>query len=161
MSTQFGLTCLKTSNAKNRENIPGSDRDPSRVCYTCKKLLHSIFQYKIRSKDRQLNRTWSQPVPGRVDRLCPPPWCRDTFFQIFLLHQYGRTGEKSTAVPHADARSGVSMRYFSPRYWQKDRPPSRLVRAGLRTSSYHFQTEPVRRIARRLEPVPSIFLKNI
>jgi len=68
MSTQFGLTCLKTSNAKNRENIPGSDRDPSRVCYICKKLLHSIFQYKIRSKDRQLNRTWSQPVPGRVDQ---------------------------------------------------------------------------------------------
>ena len=33
------------------------------------------------------------------------------------------------------------------------RPPSRLVRAGLRTGSYHFQTEPVRRIARRLEPV--------
>jgi hypothetical protein len=33
------------------------------------------------------------------------------------------------------------------------RPPSRLVRAGLRTGSYQFQTEPVRRIARRLEPV--------
>ena len=47
MSTHVGLTCLKTTNAKNRENIPGSDRDPSRGCYTCKKLLHSIFQYKI------------------------------------------------------------------------------------------------------------------
>ena len=62
MSTHVGLTCLKTTNAKNRENIPRPDRDPGGVCYTCKKLLHSIFQYK----DRQLNRTWSQPVPGCV-----------------------------------------------------------------------------------------------
>jgi hypothetical protein len=35
-------------------------------------------------------------------------------------------------------------------------PPSRLVRASLRTSSYYFQIEPVRRIARRLEPVRRI-----
>ena len=43
----IGLTCLKTPNAKNRENIPRPDRDPGAVCCTCKKLLHSIFQYKI------------------------------------------------------------------------------------------------------------------
>ena len=66
MSTQFGLTCLKTPNAKNREKYPRPDRDPGAGTLYCKKLLHSIFQYKIRSKDRQLNRTWSQPVPGRV-----------------------------------------------------------------------------------------------
>ena len=43
----IGLTCLKTPNAKHLEKVPRPDRDPGAALYTCKKLLHSIFQYKI------------------------------------------------------------------------------------------------------------------
>ena len=32
---------------KQQVIIPRPDRDSGAVCYTCKKLLHSIFQYKI------------------------------------------------------------------------------------------------------------------
>jgi hypothetical protein len=41
----IGLTCLKTPNAKHLEKVPRPD--PGAALYTCKKLLHSIFQYKI------------------------------------------------------------------------------------------------------------------
>ena len=43
----IGLTCLKTPNAENREKYSPPDRDLEGSTLYCKKLLHSIFQYKI------------------------------------------------------------------------------------------------------------------
>jgi hypothetical protein len=60
------LRFVNNKREKSRKVLPPGSHPGGSTLY-CKKLLHSIFQHKIRSKDRQLNRTWSQPVPGRVE----------------------------------------------------------------------------------------------
>ena len=118
MSTQFGLTCLKTTNAKNRENIPR--QDAIRAGYVILVKSYCIVFSNIKSSPAQ-----SDVVPART-----------------RLRGHGR--KQDISIGYVPAGFQIPRLLGQARVWS--RSPRRIRKCRERTYRYSALTNPVIRV---------------